>query len=116
MRKRVTARTEDSMTTVVNLRYETCDVRIDRTSKWGNPFKIGRLTREQVVEKYRAYILARPELLAALPELRGKRLGCWCRPKEGFKGRLLCHGQILVELLEERSVPNGKTETETEEG
>ena len=30
-------------------------------------------------------------LLAALPELQGKVLGCWCAP-------LPCHGDVLVEL------------------
>jgi len=29
----------------------------------------------------------------ALPELKGKRLGCWCAP-------LPCHGDILRELCE----------------
>ena len=35
---------------------------------------------------------------AALPELRGKILGCWCAPK-------VCHGDVLVELAATRS-PN----------
>lgn len=84
-------------TTVVNLRHETCDVRIDRRSKWGNPFKIGPgWEREKVIRMYREYILHCPVLLADLPELRGKRLGCWCAP-------LPCHGDVLIELLEERS-------------
>ena len=81
-------------TTVINLRHETCDVRIDRRSKWGNPFKIGPgLSREEAVKLYRPYILSRPDLLADLPELRGKRLGCWC-------ANLPCHGDVLLELLE----------------
>jgi len=29
--------------------------------------------------------------MAALPELRGKVLGCWCAPKA-------CHGDVLVSL------------------
>jgi len=31
-----------------------------------------------------------------LEELRGKRLGCWCRP------RFACHGDVYVKLLAER--------------
>ena len=82
-------------TRVVNLRYEPCDVRIDRRTKWGNPFVIGvHGSREEVIEKYRQYILSRPDLLAALPELKSKRLGCWCAP-------LPCHGDVLLQLLEE---------------
>lgn len=68
------------------------DVYIGRPTKWGNPFKIGRDgTREQVIEKYRAWLLQQPELMAALPELRGKVLGCWCHPQA-------CHGDVLAEL------------------
>jgi len=82
------------MTRVVNPRDEPCDVRICRPSKWGNPFRIGRDgTREEVIAKYRDYILARPDLLAALPALRGKCLGCYCKP-------LPCHGDVLVELVD----------------
>jgi hypothetical protein len=33
-------------------------------------------TREQVIEAFRRHLLHSPELLAALPELRGKRPGC----------------------------------------
>ncbi len=81
-------------TRVTNLRYFPYDVRIDRKSKWGNPFHIGPDgTREEVIEKYREWILDQPELLEALPELRGKRLGCWCYP-------LPCHGDVLVELVD----------------
>jgi hypothetical protein len=77
---------------VVHLRREPFDVRIDRQTRWGNPFKVGRDgTRAEVIEKYRAYLLDSPELMAALPELRGKVLGCWCSP-------LPCHGDVLVEL------------------
>ena len=81
---------------VVNLRYETCDVRIDRSTKWGNPFKIGRDgTREEVIEKYRRWLAGKSDLLAAVGELRGKRLGCWCAP-------LACHGDVLAEIANRR--------------
>ena len=75
-------------------------VYIGRGSPWGNPFshleqsaaewKVA--TREEAIEKYRAYLLSRPDLLERLKELKGKRLGCWCKPKS-------CHGEILLELL-----------------
>lgn len=77
-------------TRVVHCRREPYDVYIGRPSKWGNPFVIGPDgTREQVIEKYRQYLLTSPELLAALPALRGKILGCWCSPNP-------CHGDVLV--------------------
>lgn len=77
---------------VVHCKKEPYDVYIGRPSKWGNPFVIGRDgTREEVIEKYRHYILHNPRLLADLSELKGKVLGCWCAPKP-------CHGDVLVEL------------------
>jgi hypothetical protein len=82
------------MTRIVNLRKEPYTVYIGRGSIWGNPFKIGRDgTREEVVEQYREYILNNPKLLANLYKLKDKVLGCFCAP-------LLCHGNVLVELIE----------------
>ena len=61
-------------------------------SKWRNPYRIGvDGTRDEVIEKYRAYLLATPRLVAALPELRGKDLLCWCAPER-------CHGEVLLAL------------------
>jgi hypothetical protein len=87
------------MTSVVNVKNEEFDVYIGRAcyghaeSKWANPYRIGPDgSREQVIEKYRKHILASPHLMAALPELSAKILGCWCNP-------LPCHGDVLVELV-----------------
>lgn len=81
-------------TTVVNLRREPFDVRVDRQSKWGNPFVIGKDgDRFQVIAKYRRWILRQPELIAALPELKDKRLGCFCHP-------MICHGDVLAEMAD----------------
>ena len=64
-------------------------------SKWANPFMVGKDgDRAQVLAKFRAYLLARPDLLADLPELTGKTLFCWCKPDA-------CHGDVLAELAEE---------------
>jgi len=83
------------MTRVVNVRNETCDLLICRPSKWGNPFQIGcDGNRERVIKMYEIHIRRRPDLIAALPELAGKRLGCYCHP-------LPCHGDVLVKLLQE---------------
>ena len=67
-------------------------------SPFCNPFKIGRDgTREEVLIKYRIYIINRlnsePVLLEQFKQLKGKKLGCWCKPEN-------CHGDILVELLQ----------------
>jgi hypothetical protein len=77
------------MRRVVHCKKEPFDVYIGRPSKWGNPFEIGRDgTREEVVRKYRLWILEQSDLLGDLHELRGKVLGCWCAPK-------FCHGDVL---------------------
>jgi hypothetical protein len=67
-------------------------VYVGRPSRWGNPFVIGRHgTRDEVIAKYRAWVLAKPGLMAALDELRGKNLVCWCAPER-------CHADVLLEL------------------
>ncbi|MEU6319317.1 DUF4326 domain-containing protein [Streptomyces sp. NPDC047009] len=97
-------------TTVVNLKGhrgdpEYADVvyvgRAMRRGGWdldgsplASPFRPGRDgTREEVIEKYRTYLLGRPDLLALLPGLRGRRLGCWCAPEP-------CHAQVIAELAD----------------
>lgn len=92
-------------TTVVNLNKSKYDVYIGRGSKWGNPFthitdretkaEFTVKTRKEAIENYKQWILNKPELLNSLEELRGKRLGCYCKPKS-------CHGDILVELIESK--------------
>ena len=82
------------MTKVVHCKKEKYDIYIGRPSKWGNPFTIGKDgNREEVISKYEAYIMSRPDLIDALPELRGKVLGCWCKPQA-------CHGDVLVRMVE----------------
>ena len=89
------------MTKVVHCKKEAYDVYIGRPARgiagsiWANPYVIGKDgTRDEVIEKYRRYVLGKPELLAQLESLRGKVLGCWCSPQK-------CHGEILIELLGE---------------
>jgi hypothetical protein len=70
-------------------------VPIHRPSMWGNPFHTGEDgTREEVIAKYEAWIRSRPVLLAAIPQLTDKILGCWCAPKP-------CHGDVLIKLVKE---------------
>lgn len=82
-------------TSVVNMRDDEYTVRIDRKTKWGNPFRIGRDgDRETVIRKYAEWIVTQPQLLDALDELRGQILGCWCKPEA-------CHGDVLARLADE---------------
>jgi Domain of unknown function (DUF4326) len=65
-----------------------------KQSPLASPFTPGRDgTREAVVAKYRTYLLGRPDLLALLPDLKGRRLGCWCVP-------LPCHGEVIAEIAD----------------
>ena len=89
-------------TTVVNLSSERYDVYIGRFSPaksleqsvWANPFRIGPDgSRDQVIALYAQYIQNNPEQMARIPELRGKGLGCWCKPKA-------CHEDILTRLTD----------------
>ena len=77
--------------TVVNLRRDEYDVKIDRTTGWGNPFKLNLDgTREEVVKQYAEWLPGQPKLMKKLESLAGQRLGCHCKPK-------LCHGDMIVE-------------------
>ena len=80
---------------VVHCRRAPYDVYIGRPGPWGNPFLIGRDgDRLEVIEKYRAWLLTRPELVErAKRDLAGKVLGCWCAP-------LTCHGDVLAAISE----------------
>lgn len=77
---------------VVHCKRAPFDVYIGRPSKWGNPFVLGKDgDRTTVIVKFEAYIRDNAELMAALPELKGKVLGCYCAP-------LPCHGDVLARL------------------
>jgi len=76
----------------VGMRPAPDRVYVGRPSKWGNPFVIGRDgSRNEGIAKYRAGIVQQSVLLAALHELRGKDLVCWCAPER-------CHAGLLIEL------------------
>lgn len=79
---------------VVNMKNEKCDVRVDRSSVLGNPFRIGRDgNREEVIKKYRAYLWNCVCVVDELNRLANMSdstvLGCWCRPEK-------CHGDVVV--------------------
>jgi len=96
---------EMQRTKVVHCKKLTYDVYIGRPSKWGNPytfkqdgktlakFVVG--SREEAIEAYREWITNGDgkHLLSDLHELKGKTLGCYCKP-------LACHGDVLAELAD----------------
>ena len=89
-----TSRAVAYRTRVVHCKRAPYDAYIGRGGRWGNPFVIGRDgDRAEVIAKYERWLLTQPELLAALPQLRGRTLGCWCAPRP-------CHGDVLARLAD----------------
>lgn len=79
------------------------DPRCRVTSEWCNPLRRlregGRLESvEHLLRRYervlREYLANNPDAVPRLLALRGKRLGCWCKPDP-------CHGDVLVRVIEE---------------
>jgi len=69
-------------------------------SPWANPYKLALgekdtpAARQALLDRYEVYVRGRPDLMTRLPELAGRTLGCFCKPK-------LCHGDVLVKLVGE---------------
>lgn len=69
----------------------------------GNPFILekhgGDYTREESIKKFKEKFYEKlkndPEFKQAVKQLKGKVLGGWCKPKA-------CHGDVIVEYLEEK--------------
>jgi len=94
---------DTTITRVVNVdKDEKYDVYIGRGSAWGNPYAIGiDGDRDEVIRKYqydfdRGYLKSSKEQLL---KLRGKTLGCHCKPAA-------CHGDVLADYL--NSLDDGK--------
>ena len=89
-------------------------VKVDRTTKWGNPFKVGEDgTASECVDLYCALLsgylcltskasieLQRKSaavVVAYREELRGKNLACWCRIIS-HGAYCPCHADVLISL------------------
>lgn len=81
-------------------------VKVDRTTKWGNPFKVGEpggAYTAKVKDRRHAYLLFKSiagdneKLVAAVKaELRGKNLACWCPKDNPYED--CCHAAVLLEM------------------
>ena len=85
----------------VNRKHMNFDVYIGREwaglpqSKWHNPFHEWNCqSRAHCIRLYEEYIRGNAKLMAAIPELIDKVLGCWCYPEP-------CHGDVLLKLVKE---------------
>ena len=89
-------------TEVVNIRYAACDVYIGRAGRgedgyFRNPFRLlPGMSRGAALDRYRSYFYGRlrtdPEFRQRIHALKGKRLGCFCKPYP-------CHRDIIKEYL-----------------
>ena len=87
-------------TEVVNIRYAACDVYIGRAGRgedgyFRNPFRLlPGMSRGAALDRYRSYFYGRlrtdPEFRQRIHALKGKRLGCFCKPYP-------CHRDIIKE-------------------
>ena len=92
--------------------------KVDRTTKWGNPFIVGEhhnkdgriLTARQAVDEFARMVRGAQNrsllwtmwagaIVDDLPKLRGKNLACWCALDEP------CHADVLLELA---NAPEGE--------
>lgn len=94
---------------------ENC-VKVDRSTKWGNPFKIGShnshpisgemifvVTRQQAIELFSLSLTTKSgEKIteSARRELRGKDLACWCKEGE------CCHADVWIEVANAQNEPD----------
>jgi hypothetical protein len=78
-------------------------INVARPSVWGNPFRIGDVSRdgdviasrEEAVRLYRLHVVEAPSG-HDYEELRGKDLACWCPLDEP------CHADVLLERANRR--------------
>ena len=88
---------------------EPFDVYIGRPSIFGNPFSHRRSdhalvmvkSRKEAIDMYRKWINGEVDVKGAIPptidqikSLKGKTLGCWCKPRA-------CHGDVLAEICDD---------------
>ena len=83
-------------------------VRIDRRTRWGNPFKItDGVSRAQAIALYREDLWRRIRAgeiaLEDLAALDSRTLLCHCRP------RLACHGDVLARAAQWATIQLGRT-------
>lgn len=80
-------------------------MKVDRTSCWGNPFKLADVDGDsaRAVAAFRSWAGTEAYLQAARRVLGGKNLACWCRLDAP------CHADVLLELANRDRSQDGTT-------
>lgn len=109
-----------AVTELVNLRHGADHTkRIDRQTRWGNPFRLegdgGSYSREGSVAAYSEWFYEQirddAAFRDALEELRGETLACWCVGDHGIHDEppvaegdvgtpTVCHGEVLLQYFD----------------
>ena len=91
-------------------------VKVDRATRWGNPFKVGGSVhrglafsgRDEIVrdaahaaQLFRQWLFTQARSADLQPLLRGKNLACWCKPGDP------CHADVLLEIANAPTVTDG---------
>ena len=76
-------------------------------SPFGNPFRIEKDAdelRENAIELYADWLMqpAQAHLLRQLDSLRGQTLVCWCKSAGPGKASRACHGDVLLQLMQDK--------------
>lgn len=109
-------------TTAVNVRVQDFDVYVGRAalrardprchvaSEWANPYRVQESIGE-TLDRYSDWLDRKladdPAATGRLLSLRGKRLGCWCKPNP-------CHADVLIRKIEELSARASRAEPKGE--
>jgi hypothetical protein len=83
-------------------------LKVDRTTKWGNPFIPGQMNpfipgrkvenRRHAWSLYFGFAPFNTRLVeAARAELKGKNLACWCPPPKPYEHDC-CHAAVLLKI------------------
>ena len=74
----------------------------EKDSKFANPFTVKEYGREKAIELYKKSIqekIANGQITRKeLDKLKGRTLGCWCKPNED------CHGDVLIEFINQNDI------------
>lgn len=81
---------------ILNLKHDRCGpgtVLVDRSTSWGNPYRIGKDgSRAEVIALYRQHLWQRIQSgdldKRQLQALAGRDLACWCAPAA-------CHAEVI---------------------
>ncbi|MGH3661788.1 MAG: DUF4326 domain-containing protein [Micromonosporaceae bacterium] len=76
-------------------------VKVDRSTKWGNPYSVIEHGRPQAIGMFRTALLG-GKLAVTVEDVRrelvGRDLACWCRMDQE------CHADVLIEVANHQHV------------